>query len=549
MLGLFAACADEDNVAPTADRSGITSLTAYFTSGPYLDKTAVDWKVGATEDVTDYVIPIPYWYPVETDNTTEAYMDSMKVVAQLENNCTLSPALGILDLTKKNPFTYTDPYGNKKQITISGEMTKPADCSLLAFMAQPGDLGGVIDEDAKTVSLITADDLSQMTAEVTLSPHAMISPDPAEAHNFNDGFKFTVTAANGMNSADYTVLRQVPAKTAMGYRKGSEKVLFENDMTTLGVTSANAIHPTLACVGNNVVLDLGDGSVPQYFKVATGVRQGTIALGKADASGAVTSDDAGNMLICNLADDGQTLKIYKTNDVTKEPEPFITYDNGLGVAIGGRLQVSGDLNGNAVVTATPYSCQKAIRWIVRDGKPGPAENLLFASLNAWGGQDGSAKVCAVDATGAEGAMLDYYQDGACQMYYLPDWATPKALASDGTGNSWGFNTGAMDVRTFNHARYAAVFEQGYWPDWGLTGNVYVFDASNPASINGTYEGSSALILKHTVGNSFASIGYADDGRTSDVLLAPSADGYFLYIFYASNTHLSFGCVRIDYIAK
>ena len=80
----------------------------------------------------------------------------------------------MLDLTKKNQFTYTDPDGSQKKITISGQMTKSDKCAIKAFIASPGDLTGVIDEDAKTISLVTAADLSECTADVTLSPHGFV---------------------------------------------------------------------------------------------------------------------------------------------------------------------------------------------------------------------------------------------------------------------------------------------------------------------------------------------------------------------------------------
>lgn len=220
-------CVGEDPVGPTADRAGITSLTAYFTSGTYKDKVAKAWTVDNSAEITDYVIPIPWYYPEESDSTTAKYMTAMKVVAIVENNCTIDPPITTLDLTKKNAFTYTDPYGTKKQITISGQMTKSDKCAIKAFMASPGDLSGVIDEDSKTISLVTAADLSEATAEVTMSPHATISPDPAQVHNFNDGFKFTVTADNGTSTAVYTIKKQVPAKLANGYRKNSELLMLD----------------------------------------------------------------------------------------------------------------------------------------------------------------------------------------------------------------------------------------------------------------------------------------------------------------------------------
>lgn len=543
----FTGCAEEENVAPTANREGITSLSAYFTSGTYQDKLAAQLSTTSSE-TTDYVIPIPYYYPEESDYVPSEDMKNMKVTAKLENNCFLSPGLGVLDLTKKNEFTYTNPYGEQKKITISGQLTHLNKCAIKSFMAEPGDLSGVIDEDSKTISLVTMDDLSKMTADVVLDPHATISPDPSVPHDFNDGFEFTVTADNGVDKSTYKVMKQIPQKMDNGYRAGSEKELFVNDMTTLGVKDPNAIHPTLACIGNFVVLNLGDGSAPQYFRKATGSKVGTIALGEAKATGAITSDNAGNMLICNYADNGQTLNIYKTNDVTKAPTKLISYTNGLGVGIGARLHVQGDLNCNAVITATPYSCNNAIRWIVKDGRVGNPENILM-SVAAWGAQDDAAKVVGVDAEGKNGSIVDYYQGGVCQMYYLSDWKTSANLVQDNSGNAWGYNTAAIDVRPFNKARYLALFEMGYWPDWGLTGHIYLYDASNPASVTGTTDGSSMLKYAYTIPDNFGSVGYASDGRFADVLVTPSEDGYFLYIFYASNTHLSFGGIQVDCIKK
>lgn len=544
----FAGCAEEENVAPTANREGITSLSAYFTSGTYQDKLVAQLATG-NEEITDYVIPIPYYYPEESDYVPSEDMKAMKVTAKLENNCFLSPGLGVLDLTKKNAFTYTDPYGKKREITISGALTHLNKCAIKSFMAKPGDLNGVIDEDAKTISLVTANDLSQMTADVVLDPHATIAPDPSVPHDFNSPFKFTVTADNGVDKTEYTVVKQIPPKIDNGYRKDSEKEMFVNDMTTLGVSDPNSIHPTLACIGNYVVLNLGDGSSPQYFRKATGSKVGTINLGDAKASGAITSDNAGNMLICNFAESGQTLNIYKTNDVEKTPVKLISYNNQLGVGIGARLHVQGDLNGNAIITATPYSCTNAIRWIVKDGKVGDSENILMSLASSWGSQDDAAKVCAVDDEGKLGSIVDYYQSGACQMYYLSDWQTPSNLVQDTGGAAWGYNTGAIDTRRFNNSRYIALFEMGYWPDWGLTGHVYLYDASNPASVTGSIDSSSSLKYVYEIPDTYGSVGYAAGGRFADVLVTPSEDGYFLYLFYASNTHLSFGGIQMDCIKK
>lgn len=545
------ACESEDYVNATAERAGISSLAVYFTSGEYEGKCAIDWKVTGNADMTEYVIPVPYYYPEDSDNDNTEAIHSMKVVAQLENNCAISPAITVLDLTQRNEFTYTDPYGAKRQIVITGQLTRSDKCAVKAFTAEPGSLSGVIDEDTKTISLVTAADLSEMTAELTVSAHATVEPDLSEPHNFNEPFTFDVIADNGTSRTTYTVIKQVPPKIANGYRKGSEYLLFNNDMTTLGVTVANNVHPTLACIGANVVLNLGDGSAPQYFKKATGTRMGTIAMGSANASGAITSDNAGNMLICNRAESGQTLNIYKTSSVTDAPTQFISWNNNVGVAVGARLQVQGDLNGKAIIIATCENSSSYIRWQVNGGQPGAAEVVGMNNVGGfWGDFDNVAKVTSRSANVSDGVFVDWYGGGNCTLYYAADGVNGTALFGGNTnGAGWGYNTGATDARDFNNTKYLAVFEMGYWPDWGMPGHIYLYDATNPMALTGDINTCSMLKYCHTMPDNFASIGYAGGGRFGDVLITPSEDGYFLYVFYASNTHLTFGGFQVDCIDK
>lgn len=545
-LSLFTNCAEEEHVAPTANRSGITSLTAYFTSGEYKDKVAKEWIINSNEDKTDYVIPIPFYYPEESNNSTADALKAMKVTAVLENNCMLNPGLTMLDLTQKNAFTYTDPYGNERHITISGQQVRSNKCAVKSFMVN-GSIPAVVDETNKSISIVTLDDLSNATAEAVLDAHATIVPDPHGTYNFNQPMSFTVTADNGVDKTVYQVVKRIPSKLDMGYAVGSEKELFSHDLRLLGITQTQeGMHPTLAAIGKYVVLNVGDGSAPLYFLRATGSKVGTINLGSANATGAITSDQADHMLICNLADNGQTLKIYKTNSVTGAPTPFITYHNSLGVTLGARLSVQGDLDHDAVIVATPLNTKKVVRWKVTNGTVGAPE-VIELGINPWGGMGGNAKVVAANAQGNAGCVADYYAGGANQMYYLSDWQTPTNLVK---GESWGQTSAALDMCTFNHNRYLVNFKIGYWPTWGFPGTVYLFDAANLNSVTGADETSSALKYAFKV-KDYCAGNMAEPGEYgfSDVLIAPTADGYFAHIFYVSNTHLSFGGIQIDCIKK
>ena len=544
-------CQNEDFVNSTNKTEGPLSLTAIFTSGKYIDKEAIVYTI-PDSSVTDFVIPVPWYYPEDSMTTTQQYMTSMKVVAGLNPNCKLSPILGILDLTKKNPFTYTDEKGKSRSITISGQMTKSDKCQILSFDLPSVGVSGVVDDNTKIISLVSADNIPETTASYILSPHATISPDPTTTSlNYNDTVRFTVTANNGTTTAVYKAIKALPTKLASGLRSGSQKALFSTDITNFGVTNAGAIHPTLASIGSYVILDLGDGSTPVYLNKVSGSKVGSVALGSADPSGCVTSDLNGNMLISNYVQSGSTLKIYKTNSVTSTPTLYISYDDELNLPMGSRIHVQGDLNSNAIIVATcdgPGS-KDFVRWVVTNGVVGQPVHVTAGVTDSWNGFDGNAKVVSRSESTSDGYFLGYYDGGNDNVYYCNSSNTPTTnLSAVSNGSAWGYNNGCIDTRDFNNAKFFVLYSIGYWPDWGLPATIYLYNVSSLSSFTGTVDQSKALIYS-TTESAYTSIGYAGDGRTGDVLMIPSSDGYKLDIYYVDNTSLGIGGLEFDCINK
>jgi hypothetical protein len=547
IIGAFATlmggCMNPDYVSPTATRQGITSLSAYFTSGTYKDKAAATYSIANDSILTDYVIPVPWYYPEESNNTTESYMSAMKVVAGIANNCIIDPAIAMLDLTKKNYFTFTNPDGSTRQISISGQRVHSSSCAIKSFIIDISGLTGVIDENAKTISLISADDLSACTVDVSLSAHATISPDPTVAHNFNSDFQFTVTADNGTTTAVYTVKKQIPPKIPNGIRRNSQVNLFTNSLSYLGITSVD--HPTLASIGNNVIIDAGDGSTPIYISKATGKLGGQIAIGNADPKGAVCSDVNGNMLICNYAASGSQFKIYKTNSVTTAPTLYLTYDNALGLALGSRMHIQGSLDSNAIITATcdgPYS-QHFVRWIITNGVVGAPELIKVGVTDQWGGLSGNAKVVARSSSVADGYFLGYYDDGKDNVYYCDGTSnnptTNLSGKSDNSASNSNYN--CLDTREFNNMKYMVLLTVSYfsWSD----SELYMYDVSSLSNFTGAIDKSPALVYYKDI--SLTNAG----GGIGDVLMIPSKDGYKLDIYYVDNNNSSIGAVEFDCIDK
>ena len=106
---MLSACHEPEYVLPTADRQGLSSLTAIFTSGPFVDQEMAKLSISEDETSDRYVIQVPWYYPETSDDETAQYMSKVRVRAELQPNCNIEPGLGILDLTQENYFTYTMP--------------------------------------------------------------------------------------------------------------------------------------------------------------------------------------------------------------------------------------------------------------------------------------------------------------------------------------------------------------------------------------------------------------------------------------------------------
>lgn len=352
IVGLFAGCQSPDDLISSSNNMGLNSLTAYFTEGNY---TKAEFKTAVTDISSDIVINIPYYYPLDSNTTTT--ITKIKVIAAMDDNCSLSPKLGILDLTKKNYFAFTNGRGETKQICITGAIKKLSGTQITYFAVPANDatgfagITGTIDQDKKIISLITVDDLSAVNVDYKLSPHATISPDPkTTVMNLNASTQFTVTAQDGSTST-YTVSKAAPDKVAYGYRAGSQKLLWAFDFTTAGFGWDATNNASLASIGNNLIVNMGNGSTPIYFNRITGTKTGQITLGSASASGCITNDLNGNLLLCNYAANGNTFRIYKTKSVTAAPSTFISYNNTTGSILGRKMSVQGNIDGDAIISA------------------------------------------------------------------------------------------------------------------------------------------------------------------------------------------------------
>lgn len=556
-LALFSGCHKPEYVEATAERQGLTSLTSYFTFGPFVDQEMGRLYID-DESSSRFVIPVPFYYPETSDDETSAYMYKARVRAELMPNCSIYPPLTVLDLTEENHFTYTDAKGNSRDIIITGERVKSDKCELISFSIVNPSLAGVIDKKSNTVSIIYLDALDACTAVAEISAHASISPDPASVLNYDEGVTFTVTAHDGVSKTQYKVEKNIPEKIPAGFNKNSAERLFNIEpVSTFGFPDyKSACGPSLAVCGNSLVVCFGDGSAPSLINKTTGVMQGRLNVGPAVA-GSVTSDEAEHLLIVNHAQADETVSIYKTHSVDETPVLLYSFvnDESPRLPMGAKMKLTGNIDADADIILTHEGVDgvtEASTYTLVTVRGGVATGHKTISLAPMGLSWGSAPVTVstvvpASLDPAEGIFCSYYGGGSGKFTYArADASVIYRLANDSSG--WGLNPNCLDSKRFNNVDYLALFVVSHFPHWGMGPQLYLFDTGDKSRIVADNVWTSpALVLAD---NSIEWYQKADAGTAAgDVVISPSSDGFKLYVYYYDLNSQVLGGYSADCISR
>lgn len=552
-LLMLSSCHKPQFVEPTADRQGITSLSAIFTFGPFVDAEVARLQI-TDPDAERYVIPIPFYYPEASFDETEVYMTKVRVQAELQPNCTIEPGLGehLLDLTKENWFTYTNAQGESRPICITGERVKSNKCELISFALTEPAFTGVIDKTTKKVMIITADELLSCTATAQVSAHATISPDPAEARSYEQPVTFTVTAHDGVTKAEYVVAKELPEKIEKGFNLNTVEQLFNFDpVSMLGMPAyTEAIAPSLAYVDGKLVI-ASNGPTPIYVNAKTGVKEGTVTLGSAEAY-SVTNDEGKYILYCNHANGGDTFNIWRSTGVDVAPELWHSFTNSTDLPMGAKMKVNGSLDGDALVVIT----NEGVAGVTESGKitvvevkAGAIVNTSVVDLSAvgvWGEAPVNiGTVVAASNDKADGWFTSQYEPSEFR-WIKSDVTLGAAIPSDMTG--WGLNPNCLDAKSFNNVEYVALFVVSHFPAWGMGPELYLYDVTDKAQVTG---GDVTQVPGTVLSN--RSITWYQTGAYSiasgDVVIAPSADGFTFQLYYYDHNSQVIGGYAADCIKR
>ena len=579
-LALASSCQEPQFVEPTADRQGITSLTAFFTSGKYTEMEIGKLVVPEGESPDRYVIPIPWYYPEESDDVTTLHMANVRVRAELAENCRIDPPLTLMDLYQEYTYTYTNAQGESKEIIITGERVKSKTTNMLALNLLDPETGdvvieGFVDNDSKSVYLFTIDDVSGLVAEVTPWYHASVKgaqpvldeeEQPTGVYVFdtpqdwNQEQIITIVAHDEETEGGFKVIKKDPEKIPYGFNPETVKELFNIDpVSRLGVPHYNdPVYSTIAYLGGYLVVSHGDGSAPIYLDGRNGSKIGEIATGGLDI-GAVTSDEGGNMLLCNHLDAAGKFEIYRTKSVSEAPVLFYSYDSQVSLPMGAKIKVCGNIDADARITVSYEgvdgitSASQFVEFVVKGGKVVEAvvHDLSGAGIS-WGSSPvySAGLVPSSAKAGENGWMYASYSINGMQ-WIRPDLSAGQQILTDDPDNAWLLNPSCLESKTFNNANYLTLLVCHHFPAWDKQPSLWVYDLADPSTFTGNYQNSSSLVTYNSWLIYFNATNAADNVTQSagDVIMAPSADGFKVYIYYYDHYAGMIGGYSADCVKK
>ncbi|MFD2555705.1 DUF5018 domain-containing protein [Sphingobacterium tabacisoli] len=324
---------------------------------------------------------LPYYYPTDSDYETD--LQKIFLRATVSSDAKISVPFGqAMDLTKPLVFSVTSGSGIEKKYTISAK--KVGDVSIsearITYM-QGGEqqaIDGILVNDEIRFFALPGLDMSSSIFTFKLNKHATSSIESGALINLNTPTVFTVSAP-GNTKKDYKLVVMEPIKLPYGF--GINRGLWLKEGSEWGF--AGDAESCIAVSGDYLIITRsGTAGSTEYriFNRFTGEFVSNMYMPFNQASGALSqsnqlvADEKGNLLAINRAPWGGNIRIYKytdpfdTNPVllinATNNNPLLTVEDR---STGRRLNITGDLNGNAIITSPVSRTKSFYRWEIKNG--------------------------------------------------------------------------------------------------------------------------------------------------------------------------------------
>ncbi len=566
----FTACQEPEDLVPAQANKGINSLTVYPTWEGYRTADNSGFSSIIDYDKREIIVQVPYTIPVESNNVQklEDY-SNVYVLFNLDDNAYLEPMIHTIDLSKTYKVTLTDQKKVRSEWTIRARLAKSSACDIESFSIPSLGISALIDKNSGTASLIYFEELQNVFAEYTLSPHATIVPDPSKTAFWcspAEPKKFTVIAQDGVTTRDWYLQQTEPVRQEEGIRPGSAKILWTEKLSNLGVTNLN-MTTGIAATDDYLIINTR-GEDPIIVDTENGRSVGTLNLGSIKgqtSSYYLTSDHKGHIVINNrVPDDGGVFRVYRMRDLNSTPEKFIEFATT--DVYGDHISVWGDVYGDATIQAvyngwTATGTTSNLTWQTKDGQL-VSQEPYWCQVSGVGGWTNGDGIRMGTELNSDFLVCGYSMNKLTWV----DGNTNTALNYIHGVLSGNEGLKAVDAVEFNKLKYVACTMESFFT-WGVSGDMWVFEAKYPQTFTGALEQDLAngcmsnpactvFNLNNDDGLTASDAygyygGHRNDGANSnalqDVKLHVTKDGYFMRAYFMfCNGYV--GCIEFDCLA-
>ncbi len=392
---------------------------------------------------------VPYHYPIENDEVTD--ISQLKVEASIPNGAEITPALGMMDLSKPVNLKVEAANGDVKELVLDARLKKSSRKKILSFGIPQYDIKGIISDSVISFVLPYGFDTTQLASvkpSIEISPRATISPDTSEPQNFNEPVQYTVTAYDGSQQV-YTVVQREPEE--LDYGIGYTRKVWSKSFSELNFGAH--IESALAISGSYMIVPNKSNPI-KYYDKETAEQVGTLDMtGFNGMCFQVATDSMGNIIAANYAGKygASDFTIYTYSDVNAQPEPLFTMsDVSSDVAMGRKVAVKGNINKHAIITVPMSFTNKVYRWVIDNGQvtSDSPHIYTYSPMESW------TWLCKAEPTGPNLNDPFFLVE---PMSKVVSWIEDGSVVSMSKDN---FGWLSADARyfEFNNANYLAVVD-------------------------------------------------------------------------------------------
>lgn len=470
-------------------------------------------------------IEMSYFYPAESDN--EVNLKNLILRTSIPVDARMKTPVGTpTDLSKPVTLTVTSGTGVTRDIVVVvrklGDLSvKKAEITFINNGASQK-LEAILSGDELVFFVLPGTDLSNATLNVQVSRHSRTSISNGTAINLNNPVPITVTGIDG-RSKTYMLVAKEPQRLAYGF--GINRKLWSKTASELGFSSNMDV--SLAVSGNNLVtVARTNPSKYRVFNRFNGAFEKEISLPFPGLSFQVAEDSMGRFIGASWAPKNSTFYVYKWDHVDATPVKLIEWvnSNPTGITkdggVGRRVNIYGDLNGDAVIMATAGQSSIIYKWIIEKG---------VLKSNA------PAIIDYQDVAGGSSTLMGYYPEAQPlsahpDTDFLVNYQFELALVDGKTfrrkiafaddANIYGLFHMPTAVATFNNARYLAIVK--YVQTYSLNRvHMSLFDITDLSRLSTPF--SSAAYPSFHVFDSEQLAGATNPNGTADITIAFSPD--------------------------